>query len=96
MALSASTVTITLAGETYGEYSLGENREIEVFQKDASNLVEIKDGLVRMKEANCPDLYCVKHKAIKDKNEIIVCLPHKLVVEINFDQEMETLDGYSR
>ena len=80
--VSNGTVTITLEGETYGEYPLGENREIEIIQEDASNLVEIKDGMVRMKEANCPDLYCVKHKAIQAGDEVIVCLPHKLVVEI--------------
>ena len=35
-----------------------------------------------MKEADCPDKYCVKQGKIKNVGETIVCLPHKVVVEI--------------
>jgi len=33
-------------------------------------------------EADCPDKICVKHTNIKNAGETIICLPHKLVIEI--------------
>ena len=35
-----------------------------------------------MTEADCPDGYCKRQGEISTEKETIVCLPHKLVVEI--------------
>ena len=35
-----------------------------------------------MIDADCPDQLCVKQKKISLKNETIVCLPNKVVIEI--------------
>ena len=42
-----------------------------------------------MKEADCPDQICVRHKAISKSGESIVCLPHKVVVEISSEEEQD-------
>lgn len=44
-------------------------------------LVISKDG-VYIREADCPDRLCVKHRKISKGGESIICLPHKLVVQI--------------
>ena len=41
-----------------------------------------KEGKAYMSGADCPDKLCVKQKAISKKGESIVCLPHKLVVQV--------------
>ena len=46
------------------------------------NLVSITDGVVVMEAADCRDQICVQHKPISSKGESIICLPHRLVVEI--------------
>ena len=46
------------------------------------SFIEIKDGEVSVKEADCPDKICVNHKKISNVGESIICLPHKLVIEI--------------
>ena len=46
------------------------------------NTVVVKDGKVSVAQADCRDQICVKHKPVKNKGETIVCLPHKLIVEI--------------
>lgn len=46
------------------------------------NLLEFKDGAVRIKEANCGDQVCIRQGWIYKDGQTIVCLPHKLVVEI--------------
>ncbi|MEA3423273.1 MAG: NusG domain II-containing protein [Bacillota bacterium] len=47
------------------------------------NKIVIEDGIVSMLEADCKDQVCVLSKAISKPGESIVCLPHKVVVQIN-------------
>lgn len=46
------------------------------------NLIFVADGKVTMEAADCRDQICVHHKPIISERESIICLPHKLVVEI--------------
>lgn len=64
--------------------------DVYTFRTDmGSNTVEVRDGAVSMKSADCPDKVCVRMGA-KDKNgETITCLPHKLVIEVHGGQEQE-------
>lgn len=50
------------------------------------NILVIRDGYADMTEADCRDRICVEHKPISRTGETIVCLPHKIVVEIT-DEE---------
>ena len=75
-------VRITLDGKEYGTYFLTENREIPVQSEYGCNIVQIKDGMVFMKDADCPDKYCIHQGKTDRKNKSIVCLPHKLMVEV--------------
>ena len=47
------------------------------------NIIEIKDHRVRCVDANCPDKVCVSHGYLNPEidNDIIVCAPHKLVIQ---------------
>lgn len=56
------------------------------------NLFSCENGEIRMLQSSCPDLICVHHAAVSRTGENIVCLPHKLVIEIVGAQENE-LDG---
>ena len=47
-----------------------------------SNTVVIENGTVYMKDADCPDKLCEKTGKISKNGETIVCLPHRVVVEI--------------
>lgn len=46
------------------------------------DVVEIKDGKVRIVEADCPDKLCVKMGWISKFPQQIVCLPNRVVVKI--------------
>lgn len=75
-------VKISADGKTVKTLSLDKDTEY-VFESDKGyNIVVIKDGEVCVKEADCPDKICVNHKKISNAGETIICLPHKLVVEI--------------
>lgn len=75
-------VQISIDGEIIKRLELSEDSEYKVVTNQGSNLVIIKDGVVDVTEADCPDKVCVNHVPIRHVGETIICLPHKLVVEI--------------
>lgn len=89
---AGSYVRVTIDGELYGEYSLQEDQSIEIQGTSGYNRLVIIHNSVKMLEADCPDQYCVKHAAITNTNETIVCLPHKLTVEIVGDAADNQVD----
>ena len=78
-------VQITVNGEIYGTYPLEKDQTIEVTEGEFHNVIRIENGQAYMKEADCPDGYCKRQGTISRVNETIVCLPHKLVAEVESD-----------
>ena len=89
-------VIVTVDGQKVHTASLEKDQVYEIPVKNGKNVMEIKDGKVRMKQADCPDLICRKHTAIEKSGETIVCLPHKVVIEISSDENEQELDGMTR
>lgn len=75
-------VVIMVDGEIFGEYSIYDDREIEVKTERGVNTVVIRDGKVSVSDADCPDKYCVNHVAVDETGETVVCLPHRMIVEV--------------
>ena len=75
---------VTVDGEVYGTYSLAENQTVKIQTGHGTNVLVIENGSVHMEEADCPEATA---KAGYDfpGNETIVCLPHKLVAEVESD-----------
>lgn len=82
-------IRIIVDGKEYGTYSLAEDRIIEVNENGNYNRIQIKDGKAFMEEADCPDGYCKRQGKISGHTQTIVCLPHKLVVEVIRDEADE-------
>ncbi|MGN0367289.1 MAG: NusG domain II-containing protein [Wujia sp.] len=51
-------------------------------QEAYTNTVVVENRMVFVEEANCPDKICEKYQPISKAGQTIICLPHKLVVEI--------------
>ncbi|HNZ88555.1 MAG TPA: NusG domain II-containing protein [Candidatus Cloacimonas acidaminovorans] len=81
-----SQVYIYKDNQLFGVYSLEQNKVIKI---DEHNTVEIKNGKVRMKFADCPDKRCVKQGFTKSMP--IICLPNKLVIEIQDNGKQKKL-----
>lgn len=75
---SADNVKVLLGGKLIGEYSLGEDRTVDI---NGTNTLVIKDGKAFMKEADCPDKLCIKQGEIDIRGGSIICLPNKVVIE---------------
>lgn len=87
-------IRITVDGTVYGTYSLAKDQVIEIEENDFYNRIRIQDGEAYMEEANCPDGYCEEQGKISGRTQTIVCLPHKLVVEVLDEDGLEN-DGTS-
>lgn len=79
-----ASVVIYVDGKQVASYPL--NKDGTYVLNGGSNTIVIKNGVVRMLEATCPDKNsgdgCVKQGKISKRGETIVCLPNKLIVEI--------------
>lgn len=73
---------VRVNGSIYGTYALSEDRTVEIKGEGGNNLLVIKNGKASMSEADCPDKLCVRQGEISLKGQSIICLPHKVVVEI--------------
>jgi hypothetical protein len=82
-------------GKLIGEYDLSKEASYDIQTEYGLNTLVISGGSCNMTEADCPDKLCVNMKAISKNGESIVCLPHKLVVQIESDEE-SGLDAISR
>lgn len=91
---NGSIVKIEVDKKLYGSYELAIDQKIEIFDDDGNvmNILMIKNGQADMIEATCPDKLCVHQKAIQNSNESIVCLPHRVVVNIEADSK-DSLDA---
>ena len=87
---NGNTMKVTVDGEVYGTYSLAENQTVKIQTGHGTNVLVIENGSAHMEEADCPDGYCKEQGRISGQkqtivNETIVCLPHKLVAEVESD-----------
>lgn len=80
---SGDTVTVTVDGNIFGEYSLNKEITVEIKTTYGTNILVIKDGKAYVESASCPDGICSSHKPISYGGESIICLPNKVVITVN-------------
>lgn len=80
-------VTVRIDGEIVDTFPLSEDREYVT--SSGGNHISIKNGLVDMIEADCPDQLCVHQIAVSKNNESIICLPNEVVVQITSYDEAQ-------
>ncbi len=86
-------VVIKVDGEIVKIVNLTDTNNIIVNGYDGgTNTVVIENGTVYMTEADCPDKICVNTGKISKIGETIVCLPHRVVVEIQGEESQSDSD----
>ena len=90
MSTEEPVAVVTVDGAEYGRFPL----DVDVTEKielldGAYNILVVKDGAADITEASCPDGICVNHRAVSRQSETIVCLPNKVVVEIQNGEESD-------
>ena len=93
--VEGNSVVVKIDGVVTQQYPLSENVEFEIITGENNenyNKVVINDGEVSVKEADCPDGICEDSKPISFVGQTIICLPHKVVIEVvgdNTDMELD-------
>ena len=81
-----TTVVATYDGEEVLRRPLAMNGTYEIKGADgAVNIICVENGAVYMKEANCRDGLCIRQGKMRNGAKTIVCLPHKVVVQLTGD-----------
>jgi hypothetical protein len=82
-----ATVEVTKNGKKIAEYPLTQNAEIRLDGAAGHAILIIEDGQAYIKEASCPDKLCIKQGKINKNGETVICLPNKLVVTVNSEDD---------
>ena len=75
---NGDTVVVKKDNKVIYSMSVSENKIIEL----EGNTIEIKNGRVSMKWADCDNQLCVFQGEISKSGESIICLPHRVSVTI--------------
>ena len=83
---AGATASVYVDGELYDTFDLAVvviPYEVTVRTETGFNTLRVSHGAIEVVEADCPGQDCVRQGQIRDNLLPIVCLPHKLVIEID-------------
>ncbi|MCH5262582.1 MAG: NusG domain II-containing protein [Lachnospiraceae bacterium] len=88
---------ITIRDDVVGVEYFRDKPEPKLPEGTSYNLISVVNGTVVMEAADCRDQICVHHKPVSSKGESIICLPHRIVIEVDSGENTdEPLDGVVR
>ncbi len=93
--VKGNSVVVKINGVVTQSYPLSENSEFEIKtgkNNENINVVIVENEKVRVVKADCPDGICKEYRPISYVGQTIVCLPHKVVIEIVGDKTDVDLD----
>lgn len=87
--------SIKVDGKLYDNIHLSTNKgekKLNIKSSSGNNSILIRDNTIKVISADCKDDLCVKQGEISKVGESIVCLPHKLIIEIKGDEKDSSSD----
>ena len=75
-------VIVELSGKVYGVYDLNSNRIIDLKGPQSRAKINIENGYVFVSESGCPQKICKRMGKKNRINELIVCIPNRLIIRI--------------
>jgi hypothetical protein len=90
-------VEIKVDGQVYEsfEWTEGLEKEINIETEFGINRIVIDNEGLRIAYADCQNQVCVRDGIIDSPGEILVCLPHRLIIEIKGKRDGDDVDGFS-
>lgn len=84
-----NTAIISVNGEVVETFILADDGETEVYEytndHGHENQIVRTNNEISISSANCTDQLCVRQGNVSEVGETVVCLPHKLIVEVSND-----------
>lgn len=79
---SGNQILVSVDGKVIKTFSQDETITYTIEGKDGKNILKIDGGKAWLLEADCPDQICVKTGKIMYPGQSIICLPHRVAIEI--------------
>lgn len=94
--IRANQAVVFLNGQRVGEWALTGREAIQEKVAGGALTLEIADGRVRVLDSQCARKWCQAHGWISQPGETIVCLPSRILVEIQGEKAPDDVDvvGY--
>lgn len=76
---------ISVNGEQWERVDLSKVRkayDLDITTEYGHNIVHVEHGAISVTEADCPDQICVHQGKLTGSGIPIICMPHRLVIEI--------------
>lgn len=86
---TANQAAIVINGQNIETVNLNTDKELEI---DGIS-INVSNGKIAVTDSPCKDKICVKTGYISHKNEVIACVPMKLVIEISGTKEVDLIVG---
>ena len=75
--------------------TLNDTQTFEWVGDRGANTIEARHGMIRVAQADCPDQVCVRQGWLSSGLTPIVCLPHRLVIELDSAAPAPEIDAIS-
>lgn len=76
------TALIYIDGELTYKLDLETDQELDIDTKFGHNLIVVENGMIGVVESDCHDHICEKTGFINAAGSTIVCLPNRIIIEI--------------
>ncbi len=77
-----NTVTVSVNGVQVQSFPMNQETTYDIVTSNGYNRLKIQNGKAYLVEADCPDGRCMKMGPIEREGESMICLPHRVVVEV--------------
>ncbi len=93
---TGNSVQVILNNQEIYDLPIQENAFKIIQNGNQFNKIKIENGQVWVDSANCHNQVCVHHAKIQYAGQSIVCLPHRLIVQISGERdESNPIDAFS-
>lgn len=78
----ATKLRIRQGDKIYAEYSLDQQRSIDITGPLGSSRIDINQGKVRIEKSPCTNQYCVHQGWLHRAGQVAICLPNQVSLEL--------------
>ncbi len=90
---SGHTARIIHKGQVLLELNLNKDQRVTLKGDRGPVVVQVKNRAIRIIESECQSQFCIKSGAISRVNQIIVCVPNRIVIKILGNPGLDVITG---
>lgn len=77
---------VQIGNQVVYKVNLSREQTIDLSEFQISAIIQVANGKIRVVESDCPKQICVRTGAIQFQGQTIICVPHKVLIYIPFEE----------